>query len=185
MARPAANLQVTVAMAAVVALVGGAIWFGIGPDDQPPLIPVVTVDTQGSVMVTVHVSGAVIHPGVVVVRAEGRVADALAAAGGASREADLSRLNLAATIRDGDLITVPSFAAVGEVPQLTEPSGVDINSSTASELEQLPGVGPVLAQRIVAYRDENGPFTAIEDLLDVPGIGEAKLAGMRDDVASP
>lgn len=185
MARPAANLQVTVASVAALILVGGAVWFGFGPDPQPPLPPPVTVETRLASMVTVHVSGAVMRPGVVVVRGDGRVADALAAAGGASRDADLSRLNLAATIRDGDLISVPSVTEPGDVPQQPGAAGIDINRSTSVQLEGLPGVGPVLAGRIVAYREENGPFAEVEDLLDVPGIGEAKLAGMRDDIASP
>lgn len=185
MARAAANLQVTVAAVAVVILVGGAIWFGLGPDPQPPTAAIVTVETVQNAMVTVHVSGAVLHPGVVVVDAGGRVADALAAAGGASGDADLSRLNLAATISDGDLITVPGIASPGEAPTQFEVAGVDINRSSASQLESLPGVGPVLADRIVTHRDANGPFTQIEDLLDVPGIGETKLAGMRDDIVPP
>jgi competence protein ComEA len=186
-ARPVANLQVTVAAVAVVLLVGGAIWFGLGPDPQPPapVAPMTTSETLPDMMVTVHVSGAVVQPGVVVVHARGRVADALAAAGGAAADADLSSLNLAATLRDGDLITVPSIAARGGSNLQAEAVGVDINRSSASELERLPGVGPVLAERIVAHRDDHGPFTVIEDLLDVPGIGEAKLAGMRDDIVSP
>lgn len=185
MSRPAANLQVTVAAVAVVALVLGAIWFGFGPDQQHPATPAVTSEPVAPAMVTVHVSGAVLEPGVVVVRADGRVADALAAAGGAARDADLSRLNLAAPIGDGDLITVPDVATPGVVGEPTAGGGIDINRSTASQLEGLPGVGPVLASRIVAYRDENGPFDEPEDLLDVPGIGEAKLAAMRDAIASP
>ena len=63
--------------------------------------------------------------------------------------------------------------------------GIDINRATATELEDLPGVGPILAARIVAYRDLHGPFAVIEDLLDVGGIGEAKLAAMRDSIAAP
>jgi len=180
-----ANLQITVGAVAVVALVGGAIWFGSGPDPEPPAAPVVAVGAEMAAMVTVHVSGAVLHPGVVVVDAGGRVADALAAAGGASRGADLSRLNLAAPIRDGDLITVPRIAAHGEVSAQPDSEGIDINRAAAAQLEGLPGVGPVLADRIISYRDENGPFGEIEDLLDVPGIGEAKLAGMRKDIAWP
>ena len=172
-------------MVAAVVLVGGAIWFGFGPDPQPPIAPVVTIEAETTNLLTVHVSGAVLHPGVVVVDAGGRVADALAAAGGASGDADLSRLNLAATISDGDLITVPGIAAPGEFLSQFEVTGVDINRSSASQLESLPGVGPVLAERIVTHRDENGPFAQIEDLLDVPGIGEAKLAGMRDDIVPP
>lgn len=185
MARPAANLQITVAAAAVVILVGGAIWFGLGPDPEPPLAPVVSIETHESETVTLHISGAVIRPGVVVVRGDGRVADVLAAAGGAAADADLSRLNLAAPIRDGDLITVPSVVAPGEAPRQYQTVGIDINNSSAAQLEDLPGVGPVLAERIVAYRETTGPYTEIEDLLDVPGIGEAKLAGMRDDIAPP
>jgi competence protein ComEA len=184
-ARPAANLQVTVGLGAVVILVGGAIWFGFGPDPEPPTVPVVTVEAELNTMLTVHVSGAVLRPGVVVVAASGRVADALAAAGGATRDADLSMLNLAATIRDGDLITVPSISAPGVISQQPDVIGTDINRASASQLEGLPGVGPVLAERIVEYRDKNGPFTEIEDLLDVSGIGEAKLAGMRDDIVPP
>jgi competence protein ComEA len=185
--RPVTNLQVTVAAVAVVLLVGGAAWFGLGPDPHPPVpaAPNASIETLPNAMVTVHVSGAVVRAGVVVVRASSRVADALAAAGGAAADADLSRLNLAATIRDGDLITVPSVSVRGGPNQTPEAVGVDINRSSASELERLPGVGPVLAERIVAYRDDFGPFTEIEDLLDVPGIGEAKLAGMRDDIVSP
>ena len=185
MARPAANLQVTVGVVAAVVLVGGAIWFGLGPDPQPPIAPVATVETEPTTMLTVHVSGAVMRPGVVVVDARDRVADVLAAAGGASRDADLSRLNLAATVKDGDHITVPSKVAPGEVMPQPDVVGVDVNRSTVSQLESLPGVGPVLAERIIEYRDENGPFTEIEDLLDVPGIGEAKLDGMRDDIIPP
>jgi competence protein ComEA len=176
---------VTVGAIAVVVLVGGAIWFGFGPERQPPTAPAVTVVAEVAASVTVHVSGAVVHPGVVVVPAQGRVADALSAAGGARREADLSRINLAAPIRDGDLITVPSVARPGEEPAASDAVGIDINRSTASQLEDLSGVGPVLAERIVAYREENGPFSEIEGLLDVPGIGEAKLAGMRDAISSP
>lgn len=185
MARPATNFQVTIGAVAVVLVVGAAAWFGTGPDQQPPATGAVMVDTETVGGVTLHVSGAVRSPGVVIVSAGGRVADALAAAGGATRDADLSRLNLAATISDGDFITVPSVAVPGETPGAPESAGIDINRSTPAQLEGLPGVGPVLALRIVSHREENGPFADVEDLLDVPGIGEAKLAGMRDDITPP
>jgi competence protein ComEA len=168
-----------------VALVSGAVWFGFGPDQEPPEASVVTMETRAPAMVTIHVSGAVLQPGVVVVRSDGRVADALAAAGGATSDADLSSVNLAATIRDGELITVPRVAADGSIADQSEAEGIDLNRSSASRLQGLPGVGPVLAERIVSYREEHGPFSEVEDLLDVPGIGEAKLADMRDDIASP
>lgn len=92
-------------------------------------------------------------------------------------------MNLAAPLRDGDHIVVP---AIGEVVAGTAPTGgVDINSASATELEALSGVGPVLAERIVAFREEHGRFASPEDLLDVPGIGEAKLSQLREGITSP
>lgn len=137
--------------------------------------------------VTVHVSGAVVRPGLVTVRIGARVADAISAAGGARRSADLARLNLAATLRDTEHVHVPSAedttgTAAGGAG---DDGGIDLNRANAAALEGLPGVGPVLAERIIAHRDENGPFTTVEDLLDVPGIGEAKLAQLRAAVRSP
>jgi competence protein ComEA len=130
------------------------------------------------------VSGAVNRPGLVTLPASSRVADAIAGAGGAKPGADLAGLNLASSVDDGDQIVVP---LVGAEPLPGQPAdrGIDINRATATELEDLPGVGPVLAARIVAYRDLHGPFAAVEDLLDVGGIGEAKLAAMRDSIATP
>lgn len=186
MSQNTANLQMTVGGVAIVILIAGAMWFGFGPDPQPPLAAAPAVEAPTAATVTVHVSGFVSHPGVVVVAATGRVADAISAAGGATGEADLSRLNLAATIQDGDHITVPGREQPGvSTTPVLEEQGININTSHAAQLEGLPGVGPVLAQRIVAFRESNGTFDTVEDLLDVPGIGEAKLAGMRDDIASP
>jgi competence protein ComEA len=133
--------------------------------------------------ITVHVAGAVRSPGLVTLRAGDRVAHAVAAAGGALAVADLSVLNLAATVGDGDQVTVP---VKGEQPTASASSGarddglVDVNHASVADLEFLPGVGPVLAQRIFDYRKEHGPFATVEDLLDVPGIGEGKLASLRD-----
>ena len=181
------NLRITVGGIAVVLVVGGAAWFGFGPDPQPPVSLDAPPEMVSPATVTVHVSGFVMSPGVATVSADGRVSYAIAAAGGATSDADLSRLHLAATIRDGDHITVPGHQELGApvVGSQVVAGGIDINNSTASQLEGLPGVGPVLASRIVAYRDSNGSFAQVEDLLDVPGIGEAKLAGMRDDIAFP
>ena len=132
--------------------------------------------------VTVHVSGAVTRPGLVILDAEARVADAIVAAGGASADAQLGALNLAAPLGDGARLVVPT----ADADAASETDGVvRINSASASDLEQLPGVGPVLAAHISAYRDENGPFKVVEDLLAVPGIGEAKLAALRDFVLVP
>ncbi len=135
---------------------------------------------------TVHVSGAVVAPGLVELPMGARVADAVAAAGGTLRSADLANLNLAAPVHDGEQVHIASAAAAaGEAPVVVADGRIRINDADAAGLEALPGVGPVLAGRIVAFRDQHGPFATPEDLLDVPGIGEAKLAAMRDAIAVP
>ena len=144
-------------------------------------------------------SGAVANPGVVSVPSGARVADAVAAAGGVDRSADVTAINLAAPLADGDQVVVPQAPAGAEGRTWPDrrrwalagrSSGgtgdkVALNQAGPAELETLPGVGPVIAQRIVAHREANGPFRAVEDLLDVPGIGEATLAGFRDLVVVP
>jgi len=169
------------------AVVGGWIWFGL---DRPEPAPLVTPSPTAAAAVgsiTVHVAGEVRVPGLVEVGAQARVADAVAAAGGATRNADLTGLNLAAPIHDGEQIVVPSrdgVASTGSGGAVAD-GKVRINQATPSELEELPGVGPVLAGRIHAYREEHGPFASVDDLLDVPGIGEGKLAALRDAVIVP
>jgi competence protein ComEA len=143
--------------------------------------------------VVVHVAGAVRSPGVYTLGTDDRVHDAVSAAGGASSDADLAGLNLAAPLADGARIYVP---LVGEIDPATVPSGVspssadaavtqpiDLNRATAAEFEALPGVGPATAAAIVGDRDRNGPFASVDDLDRVPGIGPAKLAALRDLVA--
>ena len=132
--------------------------------------------------ITIHVAGAVRSPGLVTVGAGDRVAHAIAAAGGALGVADLSALNLAANVADGDQVMVPVKGEAGDRAGNTDVAEglVDVNRGTAAELEALPGVGPVLAERIFAYREQHGPFETVEDLLDVPGIGEGKLAALRE-----
>ncbi len=131
--------------------------------------------------VVVHVVGEVLNPGVVHLSAGSRVADALAAAGGAAGPADLAAVNLARVLTDGEQLVVP---AMGQNPdEETQPPGdgrVDVNTAAASALEDLPGIGPVLAGRIVTWREGHGPFTAVEELAEVPGIGPAVLAGLVD-----
>ena len=148
------------------------------PSDPPPIEFVGSVTRR---TVTVHVSGAVIRPGLVTLDSDARVADAIAAAGGATPDAQLGAVNLAATVGDGARLVVP---AVAGAPGVTD-GLIRVNSASVSDLERLPGVGPVLAQHIVTYRDDIGFFEVIEDLLAVPGIGEVKLAGMRDSVLVP
>jgi competence protein ComEA len=137
---------------------------------------------------SVHVSGWVVNPGVVTVVQGGIVADAIAAAGGARPGAALDAINLAGPVADGDQVQVPGPGTVAPPPASGEagtPGLVSLNRADVTALQELPGLGPVLAQRIVEHREANGPFETVEDLLDVPGIGEAKLAAIRDLVAVP
>lgn len=130
----------------------------------------------------VHVAGAVRRPGLYEMPAGSRVADAIEAAGGAGARADLGLLNLAAPLADGMKIDVLPRGR-GSVPPGPSPSSspgaVSLNSADQTALETIPGVGPVTAAAILAYRDEAGPFTSIEQLLEVSGIGPATLESMR------
>lgn len=160
---------------------------GLG-ESQPPVPAVTSVDVTRSTheeTLVVHVSGMVLSPGVVNVRAGAIVADVVAAAGGLMTGASVESINLAAPVSSGDHVVVPG-AEAGTTRHAGAGTGVDtggplsLNNATAAELETLPGVGPVLADRIVAYRSQNGPYDVVEDLLEVSGIGEAKLAALRD-----
>ena len=167
----------------------GIVFFGVGPvpgSSVPPPAIVSSGDAEPG-LVTVHVSGAVADPGLVGVTDGARVADAIAAAGGSISGADLSAINLAAPVRDGDQIVVPAPSVPGlvAVVGVETDARVRLNGASAAELETLPGVGPVLAERIITHRESHGPFTEMEDLLDVPGIGESKLATLREHVAVP
>jgi competence protein ComEA len=138
----------------------------------------------------VHVTGAVSRPGIVRLEPGDRVIDAVDAAGGPTADADVDQLNLAAPVSDGLQIRVPrqgeTLAPVATAP--TTAGGataggaapLDLNQATAVELEQLPGIGPSLAAAIVTWRQDHGPFRTVEDLLDVPGIGPAKLEALAD-----
>jgi competence protein ComEA len=125
--------------------------------------------------VVVSVVGLVARPGLVTLPSGARVADAVAAAGGLLPGADPASVNLAAVVADGQQVAVgvPGAAGGASAPAGGGGSGgpVNLNTATADELDALPGIGPVLAQRIVAYREQNGRFTAVEQLDDVPGIG--------------
>jgi competence protein ComEA len=145
----------------------------------------------------VHVVGEVAEPGLVTVPEGARVADALEAAGGATRKADLTAVNLARTVVDGEQLYVPR---PGEpVPAPAAPgaggpaagggasdggpaagAGIDINTADAAALEELPGVGPSIAQAIIEWRETNGQFASVDELEDVPGIGPATLDEIRD-----
>ena len=165
----------TALVAALVVISGIVCCIVIPPSEKrgPVELP-----TEISVSVTVHVSGCVNDPDTLITLPEGsRVSDAIEAAGGASAEADLSRLNLAALLKDGQKITVPSVNASEE-----EEESVNINLASAKELEALPGIGPSLARRIVDYRNENGAFTDIDELKLVSGIGEKLFQQLAEKI---
>ena len=139
--------------------------------------------------VTVHVRGRVERPGVVTLPAGARVVDALEAAGGVRAGASLGDLNLARLLVDGEQVAVGIRTGRTGDPEVTDGAGgsagtssdglVDLNTATAVELESLPGIGPVLAQRIVQWREDNGAFTDIEVLGEVSGIGDALMDQLR------
>ncbi|WP_203667731.1 ComEA family DNA-binding protein [Cellulomonas pakistanensis] len=173
----------------VTATAGGPDSAGGGAADAADASP------TGASTVWVHVVGQVASPGVVALPAGSRVGDAVAAAGGALPDADLAGLNLAAVVQDGAQIRVP---APGEDPAVGTDEGaagggpgagtgagaadglVDVNAAGSAELQTLPGIGPVLADRIVAWRTQHGPFDSVDALLDVSGIGPAVLGQIRE-----
>lgn len=142
-------------------------------------------------VVVVHVVGSVGAPGVVRLPAGSRVTDAVAAAGGALPDADLAGVNLARVLSDGEQVVVPAAADGAGSPGVTPGAGpgtaggaasgvLDLNAADADALDALPGIGPVLAQRIVAWRASHGRFTSVDELAEVTGIGPTLLAGLQD-----
>ena len=177
-----------VLVVAVLALVG---WRANGrPVDVD--LPRAVAPTAGSAITaatetaTAHAAGAVARPGVYRLPPGARVTDLLDAAGGPGADADLDQLNLAAPVADGERIYVPRH---GEAPPPIGAGGpagpaapVDLNSATAEQLDALPGVGPATAAAILDWRKQHGRFRSVEDLLEVRGIGDARLADLRDKV---
>jgi competence protein ComEA len=158
---------------------------GAGPSPPAP-IRVESGDGRGA-SVTVHVAGAVRQPGVYRMRASARVDDAVGRAGGATRRADLSQVNLAAKVEDGRQVLVPERprpAAPGVAPAATTEPGIPLNLNTATleQLDELDGIGPATAQNILDYREANGGFGSVEELGQVPGIGDVRLASLREQV---
>jgi len=137
------------------------------------------------VVVLVDVAGWVRRPGVYEFTEGARVIDAIDAAGGARSGAVLEALNLAAPLTDGTQILVPREGEEAPAPAPVTGGAVagglvNVNSAIATELEELPGIGEVIAQRIIDYRTENGPFATVDELLDVSGIGDAILESIRE-----
>lgn len=140
------------------------------------------VDEPVSDEIYVHILGQVARPGLYALSDGARAVDAVAAAGGFTAQADAAGINLARFLSDGEQIVVP---AVGEIPAGAAPGvggdgRVNLNTADAAALDTLPGIGPATAAKILAWREQNGRFESVEDLLDVGGIGQAKLDALRD-----
>ena len=187
---PRRRLRLGLGAAVVLAIVALSTAVGLGlVRGQPSSVEAVPLaESSASVEsapaeIYVHVLGAVERPGLYVLRADSRVVDALAAAGGSTDAAELAGVNLARRVEDGEQILVPVVGSVAGPS--APPSGdgtVDLNTADQAALEELPGIGPALAERIVAWREDNGRFRTVDDLLAVPGIGEKVLEGLRDGV---
>jgi competence protein ComEA len=149
----------------------------------PPLPGTTVAVSSPPAELVVAVGGGVRRPGLVRLPSGARVADAVGAAGGITPGTDTTGLNLARKVVDGELITVGPAAAAGAGPAPGAPGGagglVNLNTATAAELDTLPGVGPVLAQRILDHRQQSGGFRSVDQLRDVDGIGEARFAELR------
>lgn len=174
----------------LLAIVGGLTGWAMGNAAVPDVETIASPSRLsgqhlGASQIPVHVSGAVAGPGVVWLTEGSLVADAIGLAGGALPDADLSGINLAEPVAEGDQISVPKMTEAGQGAAETSDALIDINRADATELQKLPGVGPVLAERIIAQREAVGRFEAVEDLLDVPGIGETRMASIRDLIRPP
>jgi competence protein ComEA len=185
---------------AIAAVLGAiALWRLLGPGDDPAAGEPVRVDrspggaasgatpARTGAQVYVHVAGAVRRPGLVRVAAGSRVAAAVARAGGPGPKADLTGVNLAAQVEDGQQVVVPVAGAVpGGATGPAAPSAPgpglkpSLGSATVEQLDEIDGIGPTLAERIVAYRTENGGFSSLDELKQVDGIGEKRFETLRE-----
>lgn len=167
--------QVVILLALCAALTGSA-WLVLL---RRPAPPVRVIEQPAAAVLVVQVDGAIARPGLYHLPAGSRVIDALGAAGGVTPDADPNGVNLARPVRDGERITVPSRASAGAAVLPGSRRPVNLNAATAAELEALPGIGQVLARRIVEYRARHGPVQRLEDLLQVDGIGPRLLERLR------
>jgi competence protein ComEA len=153
-----------------------------GPESVAPLTRVDGEAEAAAPPLVVHVVGAVRRAGLLRLREGARVADALARAGGPTRRADLSAVNLAAPLADGQQVVVPRRGLGGASVAGAPASGskVSLGIATVEQLDELPGIGPVTAQKIVDWRASHGPFRSVEDLDAIPGIGPARVEQLRD-----
>lgn len=170
---------------------GGAESAASGGGGGERAAPIAVEEDGGGGRLVVHVAGAVRDPGVYRLRAGARVDDAVARAGGATRRADLGGLNLAAELEDGRQVLVPERAQGGGggggvagavAPEPAPGQPLNLNTATLEQLDTLSGIGPLTAQKILEYREELGGFGSVEELGEIPGIGEKRLASLREEV---
>jgi competence protein ComEA len=177
--------QMAMLAALVVALLaGGYLILRPEPRPQGDFLSEEEVAQEVCGELTVYVAGAVRHPGVVRLEEGNRVVDAIEEAGGPLPDADLESLNLAQPVQDGQKILLPKQGESGAEGVgsggKTEGGKVSINQASAKELEELPGIGPTLAERIIAFREKTGGFRSVEELKQVSGIGEKKFAELKE-----
>lgn len=193
-ARPRLRLGIGAAVTLGLIVLSAAVGWGILRGQAAAVDSIPIADPAGDVRVAedgglyVHVLGEVVRPGLYILEPGARLVDALAAAGGTLETADLQAVNLARPLSDGEQIVVPVQGAqagggeAGAASAVGADGVIDLNAATREDLETLPRIGPALAQRILEWREENGRFRSVDDLMAVPGIGEKLLAGMRDKV---
>jgi len=180
---PVSRRRALVLAAAALALlaVAGRTLAGAGAAAEQPSQALVAEPATAAPKLVVHVAGAVRRPGLYRLAEGKRVADAVARAGGATAPADTAAINLAAPLADGMQVLVPKSVPGGGGE--TAGGRVSLSSATAAELDALPGIGPVTAQKILEYRAEHGGFRSVEDLDAIPGIGPARVEQLRDAVS--
>ena len=173
---------------ALVLVLGGKLLAGGGPSHRAPVFAAPrAAPAAPPPLLVVDVAGAVRRPGLYRLSQGARIADAVARAGGATAKAALDSVNLAAPLADGEQVVVPSRlpgGAVAPTPPGASPAAttgpVSLSTATAEQLDALPGIGPVTAQKIVDYRTQHGAFHSVDELDAVSGIGPAKLDQLRD-----
>jgi competence protein ComEA len=193
--RPRLRIGLGAAVVLLVAALGCAVLVAsLAPHGETATVAPAATAPTGTVVapvagVFVHILGAVQRPGLYELREGDRAVDAVAAAGGFTPTADQAGLNLARFVTDGEQIVVPE---VGQAPPVSGgpgggavvPGKVNINTADAATLETLPRVGPAMAERIIAWREANGRFTAVEDLMSVSGVGEKTFDALKDLVTT-
>jgi competence protein ComEA len=175
--------QLLIALAGVVAVASLVLVAVIRPEPPTGEFSVSADETANEVLqqyLYVHVVGEVQSPGMYQLPIGARLVDAVFAAGGLTEEADNASVNLARELTDGEQIIVFSISQDGESPGSTSSGLISLNRAGDKELEELPGIGPALAGRIIAWREANGGFKSVQDLLKVSGIGESLLSGVID-----